>query len=58
MEVEVFWCKVTHCITCPDIIVCMEKVGADTSQKGDGAVGGEKLVHATGTTPKEKASTR
>jgi len=36
----------------------MDEIGSDTSQKGDGAVGGERFVCAAGTTPKEKCSTK
>lgn len=36
----------------------MDEVGANTSQKGAGAVGGEKFVYEKGTTPKEKCSTK
>ena len=51
-----FGCKVTHKITSPDMILVMDEVGADTSQKGDGAVGNEKFVCARGSTPKEKCA--
>ena len=40
------------------MILCMDEVGSDTSQKGDGAVGEEMFVCATGTTPKEICSTK
>ena len=36
----------------------MDEVGSDTSQKGDGAVGGEKFVCDRGTSPKEKCSSK
>jgi len=57
-EDDAFGCKVSHKISHPDMILCMDEVGSDTSQKGDGAVGGEKFVCAVGTTPKEKCSTK
>ena len=56
-ENKSFGCKVTHHITRPDMILVMDEVGAGTSQKADGAVGGEKFVCAIGATPKEKCST-
>jgi len=57
-EEEYFECMVTHKISHPDMMLCMDVVGSDTSQKGDGAVGGEKFVCAVGTTLKEKCSTK
>ena len=48
-----FGCKVTYNVFHPDMILCMDKVGLDTSQKGDVAVGGN-CVCPVGTTPKEK----
>ena len=57
-EKDSFGCKVTHMILRSDMMLCGDEVGADTSQKGDGAIGGEKFVCATGTTPKEKCSTK
>ena len=53
-----FGCKVTHNILRPDMILVMDEVGSDTSQKGDGSIGGEKLVCEKGTTPKENCSTK
>ena len=53
-----FGCKVTHNILRPDLILVMDEVGSDTSQKGDGAIGGEKVVCEKGTTPKENCSTK
>lgn len=32
---EYFGCMVTHKIPHPDMILCMDEVGSDTSQKGD-----------------------
>ena len=40
------------------MILMMNEVGADTSQKGDGAVGGEKFVCARGSTQKEECATK
>ena len=53
-----FGCKVTHNILRSDMILVMDEVGSDTSQKGDGAIGGEKFVCEKGTTPKENCSTK
>ena len=52
---NLFGCKVTHRILRPDMMLCGDEVGADTSQKGDGAIGGEKLLCPAGTIPKESA---
>ena len=52
-----FGWKVTHNIVWLDLILCMDKVGADNSQKGDVAVGGETFVCEKGTTSKDKYST-
>lgn len=48
----------THYITCPDVALCVNEVGANKSQKSDGTIEGEKLVYPTGTTLKEKVSTK
>ena len=37
-EGEAFGCKVTDCTTRPDLALCVDEVGADTSQKGNGAI--------------------
>ena len=58
VESKVFGCKVTHKITNPDMCLVMDEVGNSTSQKGDGAVGGEKFVCAKGTAPKEITNTK
>ena len=39
-ESKSFGCGVSHKIVRPDIMFCLDKVGSNTSQKGDGAVGG------------------
>jgi len=57
-EGETFGCKAIHRITCPDLALCVDEVGADTSQKGDGAIGEVKSACSTGTTPGEKVSTK
>ena len=57
-ETGSFGCKVTHNIMQLDLIMCLEKVGANTSQKGDGAVGGEKYMPEKGITTKEKFCTK
>ena len=57
-EEEAFGCKVTHRVTLSDMFLVMDEVGSDTSQKGGGAVGGEKIVCGRGTSPKEKCSSK
>lgn len=39
------------------MVVFVDEVGGDTSQEGDGAVGGQKRIVPRGTVPKEKAAT-
>ena len=39
-----YGCKVTHAVTYPEWIIFMDEVGSDTSQKGDGHIGGEKRL--------------
>ena len=34
--------KATHLLTRPDCVVLVDEVGSNTSQEGDGALGGEK----------------
>ena len=57
-EKDIFGCKVTHKILHPNMMLCVDEVVADTIQKDDGTIGGEKLVCEVGTTPKEKCSTK
>ena len=57
-EGDAVGCKVTHRIDNPDMILMMDEVGACTSQKGDGPIGGEKQVCEAGTVPKEIANTK
>ena len=33
-------CKVTHYLTHPEMCIVMDEVGGNTSQKGDGNIGG------------------
>jgi hypothetical protein len=49
--------KATHILTRPDMVVFVDEVGGDTSQEGDGAVGGQKRIVPRGTVPKESAAT-
>ena len=53
-----FGCKVTHRITRPEMVICFDELGGNTSQKGDGHVGGQLLLCETGKTPQVKISTR
>ena len=40
-ERDVFGCKVIHYMDHPEMVLCMDEVGTNTSQKVDGVVGGE-----------------
>ena len=57
-EKDAFGCKVTHDILHPDYIICMDEVGGNTSQKGDGHIGGELMLCETGTSPQRKINTK
>ena len=57
-EKDAFGCKVTHDITDPDMIIVMNEVGRNTSQKGDGHLGGELMLCETGKYPQRKVSTK
>ena len=37
-------CKVTHELTYPEMCIVMDEAGGNTSQKGDGHIGGKLLV--------------
>ena len=47
-------CKVTHDFAHPEMCVVMDEVGGNTSQKGDGHIGGELLVCGKGMVPQKK----
>jgi len=57
-EGEAFGCKVIHRITHLDSALCVDEVGVHTCQKGDGVIGGEEFVCTSGTSSKEKVSTK
>ena len=57
-ESEAYGCKVSLNITHPEWMVMADEVGGNTSQKGDGAVGGRKLLVKKGEVPREKITTR
>lgn len=57
-EKTFFGCKVTHRITRPEMVICFDELGGNTSQKGDGHVGGQLPLCETGKTPQIKISTR
>ena len=50
-EKSSFGCKVTHDITKPHCCFALDKLSGNTSQKGDGHVGGKMLVCGKGETP-------
>ena len=52
-EAGAYGCKVTHDLTHPEMCVVMDKVGGNTSQKGDGHIGGELFVCGKGMVPQK-----
>ena len=46
--------KVTLEITHPEMVILANEVGCNTSQKGDGHIGGETYMCAKGRTPQKK----
>ena len=50
-------CRVTHNFTKPEMCIVMDEVGGNTSQKGDGQIGGELLVCAKGMMPQKRIHT-
>lgn len=55
---DAFGCIVAHDITHPDYIIVMDEVGGNTSQKGDGYVGGKLMLCETRKTPQQKINTK
>ena len=49
---------VSHDFTDPDYVVCMNEVGGNTSQKGDGHLGGELLMCENGKSPHYRINTK
>jgi hypothetical protein len=49
--------KATHILTRPDYVIFVDEVGSNTSQEGDGALGGEKKIVGRGLVPRESAAT-
>ena len=43
-EIQAFGRKATHELTRPDMVVFVDEVGCNTSQVGDGHVGGQKKL--------------
>jgi hypothetical protein len=54
---EKFGRKATHLLVKPDYVIFVDECGCNTSQEGDGAVGGERKIVTRGTVPKESAAT-
>jgi len=42
---DAYGCKLTHNITHHDHIIVLDEVGGNTSQKGDGHIGGELMLY-------------
>ena len=55
---DAFGCKVTHQIIHPEYVIVFDELGGNTSQKGDGNVGGQLMLCERGKTPQLKISTR
>ena len=53
---QAYGCKVSLHITHPEMVIMADEVGANTSQKGDGHVGGERYICGKGKVPQKKAS--
>ena len=53
-----FGCKVTHSLLTPEMCIVMDEVGGNTSQKGDGHIGGELLICAKGMEPQKKINVK
>jgi hypothetical protein len=49
--------QATHLLIHPENVIFVDEVGCNTSQKGDGARGGEKKIVVRGTVAKETATT-
>ena len=58
LEEEVTGCKVTYDLEHPEMCIVMDKVGGNTSQKGDGNKGGETYVCAKVMVPQQKSNSR
>ena len=56
--IEAFGCKVTHRIKHPDMCIVGDEVGGNTSQKGDGHIGGTLHLCERNFTPQSKTSNK
>jgi hypothetical protein len=56
-EENIVGCKATHLLLRPEYVIFVDECGCNTSQEGDGAVGGERKIVTRGTVPKESAAT-
>ena len=57
-EGQAFGQKVTHRITRPDMFLVGDEVGGNTSQLGDGNIGGKLMLCERGTVPQRKVSNK
>ena len=57
-EDDAWGCKVTIDITKPEMCVVADEVGGNTSQRGDGLVGGQLLLTEPGQVGQRKISTK
>ncbi len=55
---EAYGCKVFYKLVRPDMCLCGDEVGGNLSMKGDGHIGGKKLLTGNGKVPQVQASTR
>ena len=53
-----FGCMPTHNIIHPDHVIVLDGVGCNTSQKGDGQIGGELMLYKTDKMPQHKINIR
>ena len=57
-EENSYGCMVTHDIVRPECCFALDEVGGNTSQKGDGQVGGEKLVCGKNEAPQKSINVK
>ena len=56
--IDAVGCKVTHELAHPKMCIVMDEVDGNTSQKGDGHIGGKLLVCGKGMVPQQKLSNK
>ena len=56
--IEAFGCKLTHRIKHPDMCIAGDEVGDNSSQKGDGHIGGSLHLYKRNCIPQSKTSNK